>query len=1692
MRLLLATLFFLLFGTLLFSQPTNDECSTLIDLGTLPSCSDDVYTNIDATASDIGFGNSPSCFNGGSAQNDVWFSFNTNDTLIDITITLLGVLDGPNSSSINNPQIALYRGDCMVDGLAELECFTSPNGATSLQGEILGLTPNTTYFLRINDYSATAAPNWGDFTLCVEEFIPAINIGDVGESASCFGTLYDSGGPDGDYGNNENHVFTICPDNFHECITIDLVEYNIDQFFGFFGDQLNIYAGVNTLAPLITSISGASNGSDFPIQASSDCVTIEFISDAFTTSTGFELTWECTAQSCDGSTIENPTEIPEIPYNQTNVSTCEGAATFANSPCNNAPFLNGPEYVFSYDSPGGICAAISVSNATIGTGILVLNGPPGDAETVCIAQSTGGQLASANFQDPGTYYIIVANANGCTDFDISLEEAECALSAALVDALCNPLNGCIEEGGVPSVFNFEDGFQDMDIVEDLNNGCWLGTGVEPDFYWFTIEAQADGPFGFILESADNPSDIDFNVWGPFTQEEVCESPANVITFIENNQPIRSSWAAGAEPTGLADIHPQFGYEVEDELDCGSLATPGAGGDDVVSTIAATEGEVYVVLVNDWGDQIGDGGISVDWSPSQPDVLAPIEPAVLGGDTTICEGETAQILIGSGVNSIQWLNDTSSLSCTNCFDPIASPDETTIYLAAVDAVCYTDTIAVRVGVYTVDAGPDVTACIGEEFQIEAGSNFEDASYTWTAPTGVMLSCTDCPDPLIITEAAGTYEIAVTLITPNCTLDDVMSLEVLPQLAPEYSVSDDVQLCIGESVAIGGDPTSGVLYTWTSVPAGFSSNEANPTVSPTETTTYYLSVANGLCPFPSLDSVLVEVAQVPVITIASDTMDLCQGQPLVLAAMDVEDNVTYLWTGPDDIEDPNIANATAFPQSSGTYTLTATRGTCEVTASLDVTVIEINAELTQEDTTICRGSSIELNALVAPDGAVATWTPNDGSLNQTTGNTVMAMPEDSTTYFVQVEVPGCIEIDTVTILVDSLPYNLAILPSDTMICQGELVVLTTPTYEPSDFPDIELLWDPTIGAQSPDSLLNFVVTPDTTVTYQRIATSGVCVDTSFATVNVVPIVNLFIEPLDTVLCEGESVQLMVNSDEPVLDQLEELEWMPETNLSCADCLDPIASPTSDAFYSFSAEFMGCPVGASASISVINLPAVMMNTDPTVCPGSTVQLNSDSDDFSTYTWTSPDDPNFSSNVPELVVAPTVTTTYILMATNDCGTIEEQITVTVVGAASLEPIEDQFLCEGDELVLTAVGSAENATVEQYTWEWPGADPVQGPAFSEVITSNTLVTLSYTYGTNNGACNTLTETFVVTVSPAPGLVLPSDPEICFGESLVLNTDPDPDNTTYSWSSPDDPNFSSTDSAPVVTPTQNTVYMVTAETPGCPIVEEEIMVIVVPEVTMSLPEDIVLCEGDPLSVVPTIDPEGMFTQIFDWSLNGNSVSSAPVYEDVAQESGNLVLEYSYGPDCGTLTDSLTLVVEQAVSIVLIEVDTMQNEDFTYAQGAFVTFSVITEDITGLSYQWTLNGEPIEGATGETYTAQVIDIGTVTYGVIVTTASGCEEGNTIDITGVAPVLDVPNAFTPDNDGDNDFFNIVNNGEIEQVIEFKIYNRWGQLVYDNEDPDNGWDGTYNDKDQPSDVYIYNISVERLDGVVFSWQGDVTLIR
>jgi gliding motility-associated-like protein len=171
-----------------------------------------------------------------------------------------------------------------------------------------------------------------------------------------------------------------------------------------------------------------------------------------------------------------------------------------------------------------------------------------------------------------------------------------------------------------------------------------------------------------------------------------------------------------------------------------------------------------------------------------------------------------------------------------------------------------------------------------------------------------------------------------------------------------------------------------------------------------------------------------------------------------------------------------------------------------------------------------------------------------------------------------------------------------------------------------------------------------------------------------------------------------------------------------------------------------------------------------------------------------------------------------------------------------------------------------------------------------------------------------------------------------------------------------------------------------------------------------------------------------------------------------------------------------------------------------------------EDYTGIVVEWA----PVPGA--------------VTYNVTSSQGTGVLNGTTYSITGlkddspvtitVEPIGDndcpsssstiechtlayIPanvflgNVFSPNFDGVNDVFYIQSNNEVVNVIAFQIYDRWGNLVFEDfnfppNDPDHGWDGMVKGEIMNPAVFTYTADILTTSGEILKAQGDVTLVR
>ncbi len=1645
-----------------FAQPANDDCTSSINLGDAPYCSDPAqYTNVDATASTISPSNIPDCFNGGTVQRDVWFRFTTpaNGSITDFTITIQGNEGG--NGTLKNPQIAVYRGDCPND-LDMLVCASAPNLTNSTSVDLVGLTPGAEYFIRINDYSATASSNAGTFKLCITEYVAEFIMGQATGSSSCQGTLYDSGGPTGDYEDSEDLSFSICPTEFHQCIILTVNSVTEEDY-----DFLTFIQGDGVGDPIITSLTGSFN--NFEVQVSGSCATVQFQSDFTTVDEGFTVSWACSSSPCTAPpifTCDNPEIIPQLPFVGNNLSNCLTGNAFLDDPCE-SEYLAGNDYLFAYTSNGNECVSVTANSTSESTGLGVYSACPSDPAAACIAiqepsfNSAGNPtIEAAYLETAGTYYILFSGIGGCTTFNIAVDTVTCPVilpPASTCDQALN-IGGCSTL--TPQIIALNPGEGDPDFIQDgVNQGCFVLPMFNYTFFYF--KAGADGKFGFTCEAAiqpDEASDIDINVWGPIDNyEDICE-------FTANNQPVRSTWTGGAVPTGLEDIHPVTGVTVTDDFDCDDPSTPGAGGDNFVRRLDVVKDKFYVVMMDDFGESIENGGIAIDFSGTTNGVLVPEQGGIMAGtDTTVCLGQPAQ-LMASGGAAYFW-TPSNSLSCAQCPNPIATPSEPTTYEVSIAGTCETQTLTVDVDIFDLDLGPDVTVCAGASFELNP-NGASNASYVWA---GASLSCNNCPTPTVGPLAPGNYTYVASLLTTFCLFKDTVVVTVLQQPQPQYTIANDQDICAGSLVQLGGIAQPGTTYSWTSNPSGFVSNNANPSVAPTTTTTYYLNASNGICPFPAVDSVVLSVSNVPLLMVASDTA-ICAGEPISLGNTVPQLGVTYNgWTASaGTMSQPNAINPVETPNVSTIYTFSATLGSCTISRTVNVGVVPLFLQLNVPDSfAVCKGNSVELQVNVSPTGNPITWSPANQLVIGPTGLTATATPTESTVYTVRSLLGGCLREIDIIIAVDSLPADLSIIPADTTVCQGQQVLLRSPLYDPGEYQYMEFDWAPLEGQLTPDSLYNMVVSANQSTIYRRITTNGGCRDTAFANVTVIIPPQIVVTPPVSTVCAGVPVQLLAQ----VPGGVEGISWSPAQGLSCTTCNDPIATATTTTTFTIMGTYQTCPVSAGALVNITLAPPLSLTTDLVLCKGESSVLNNFAAPGTTYTWTSSDPAFAGSTEAQPNVTPTlVTTTYFVTATNGCPATGS-VTLTVVDA-QLTVSNDTMVCRNEPVWFSASGTQSGS------FQWSNGQT--GQTFTENIAATGAYTVTYAYG--DGCTQTATVNVTVNGESVP-LDIPPPTQLCPGESITLNDASVPTGATYVWAaSPPDPSLGVTSGNPTVQPASTTTYTVTATLGLC--TSTRTVTISVATGMLTMPADVTICAGDLTTLTLTSDPGSI-----QWSTGETnpSISVSPAV------TTTYLAKYIYGNNC-SISDSVKVTVIPGFALTIVS-DPLSSQTVDLGETVELTANITPSgNLSQYSFEWKENGVDIIGNTQIISPVISTDDDTIRYIVRVVSPSGCAREASVGFAVDQPVVGVPNAFTPSNgDKTNNVFTLIfieGSGDVEQL---DIYNRWGQKIFGISETVKSWDGTHDGKPAPMDTYVYRIMWRRKDGALQEpLVGEVTLIR
>ena len=1348
----------------LFAQPINDDCNGVIDLGIAPYCDETViYDNIDATESDIGFGNIPDCFNGGIVGNDVWFSFVASDTITNYKISLLGTTEGANGS-ILNPQMALYRGSCQVDGLSQLTCISAELGETMANMSILGLLPGTTYFIRVSDYSTTTAENWGDFTLCVEEEPPIVTI-DEGGSQLCSGQLFDSGGPNGDYAANEDFVFTICPSQPHQCIGFNLsyfnIEYNgFDQLTFYDGDAVNPNTIITTIGgqdPTTFDVGEGGGGVCYPtIYASSGCMTVQFVSDETAQFEGFSGAWECSSEACNTPTpISVEAGITEAQIVEA-VTTPQSVVTITDVNCPDAAY--------------GRFEATDDSELGLGKGLLLTSGNLNWAQGP--NNDTGG----------GEFPLDDNQAVGDADLDsLSVHYGDQALSndaciiemdifAATDELRFNYVFGSEEYPEFTNPFNDPGGSQFNDIFAFLVSGPGI-VGDPVIGNQRNMAVLPDGNNTFVeINSVNNAVNWEYyrdNQLGQSVQYDGLTSgfmgEQKELVAIQPVTPCNTyhlklaiadrgdfAYDSGVFVSEIKGTTPNLSIQFNSGL---NYFTEGCSSavDSLVIELNSTSTEVI-------NYQITIGGTATLGTDYQIDLPGSIQFAP-GEDRLVFPITIFADLLAEGVETIEF-------SLSNDFGCGL------IELAKISVDLF-DELAVSI---LVDQD-SIYACAGEMLTLQA----EGAeNYFWSPPG--LFENPNLPITTLTTIQEGW--IYVEGEAGGCTdIDSVYIRAIDPQLSivPLTSTS----ICQGDEVTLTvQNNVNGQGFFWSEHPDIADNLTTTITVSPEFSTIYEANINLFGCSVSDDIEIDVDAFIEPVLI---EPTTICENYSITLGEIDfISDQMVYEWTPVDGLDDPNSPVPVATPDETTTYTLTSTsaNGACSETRSVTITVLPADVDISPSPAFICLGESIELTATTSTgSNEDFQWMPGQGTLPDSSALTIEVMPTISTYYYTTFSVGDCAIFDSVLVKVDSLPnLTLEADPVKDPYCQGDLLTLLSPAFEPYLYPDITHKWQSGPGMESPDSLYNLVLTAQDTFTYIRITQNNACIDTNEITINVLKPLPMEITPAESNICPGNTVDLALSYEGSGT-----LTWSSTpmgATFSCEDCLTPTVGVGQSSLIQVTSDD-ACPSSASATITVINTPTITLPDDIVICSGESnpiLLFPPPYIDAFDYQWSSPTDPSITSTDPGLTVTPEVTTTYLLSVSNECGTAQDEITITVIDEEPNITVDEVNICLGFSGILFAESDASQPVAESFNWEVSDQQLEGNSVTIDGLTTSTTGILHYAYGD----CYEEDIPFAITVIEDFEVMLTSNvPSVVAGGNVELTATVIPEdlsNLTYTWS----------------------------------------------------------------------------------------------------------------------------------------------------------------------------------------------------------------------------------------------------------------------------------------------------------------------
>ena len=365
-------------------------------------------------------------------------------------------------------------------------------------------------------------------------------------------------------------------------------------------------------------------------------------------------------------------------------------------------------------------------------------------------------------------------------------------------------------------------------------------------------------------------------------------------------------------------------------------------------------------------------------------------------------------------------------------------------------------------------------------------------------------------------------------------------------------------------------------------------------------------------------------------------------------------------------------------------------------------------------------------------------------------------------------------------------------------------------------------------------------------------------------------------------------------------------------------------------------------------------------------------------------------------------------------------------------------------------------------------------------MSNNGTIPINVLFWSNNNVCvDEINETLLVhKVSAKIGSSTDPDFVMCHGEQIVfLDQSINSDFNTWDFGNGNGETNNDTPSQVYTAPGQYDVTLHINDTEsGCD--DYATQTITVRDDAKISNLDFYSCDGDPVILDIVVDGGATFYQ---WTPS-DSLSDANAAAPTANISVPTEFQVSLVDNFGCSGTASVWVDYIVPPIEVNEEDTVIIGDTAYLQTHF------NPDYTLV---WGNNGDLSCDSCPDPW---AFTLQSTTYEVTVSDPGGCfDKVSTFHVeVREEDKMSMPTVFTPNGDGLNDEFMPYGWG-MKKLIEFKVFNRWGDMVYQSDDISKGWDGTYKGKNQAPDTYIYLIKVEMwLDNKIKEEQGYVNLIR